>query len=152
MASDCQSAQTSDDHEGGLTNYSIAEIMKEYRTAGGAPACEKTRQVYISRLQNLLKRGALRVLDQPDVFKTIMKVDERPAASNLSFLKPVVQFIGALRITSKWFAFYTKDPDGVAIAYRQLVRDMNIRQRAEAENRRQNNGSAKNKVGSSVAH
>ena len=120
-----------------MTKATVADIMKDMRMMGGAPASDKTRQVYITRLCGLIKPGALWVLDQPELFKKIMRVCERPACSNLSYLKAVIQLIHTLDRTGRWGLYYAGDLETTAVAYRTLIREMNMREKEEAASRKQ---------------
>lgn len=113
-----------------LTKDIVVNILQNYQCSG---ASEKTRQIYISRLLCLLKRGALQLLDQPERFKDAVRIDERPAGSNLSVLKAVIQFTQALLLSGQWYNYYQNDVEATTIAYRQLVRQMNVQEKAKRQ-------------------
>ena len=114
-----------------LTKPVLVDIISEMRLIGGAPASDKMKAAYVSRLGGLLKKGALQLLDQPEMFKKSLDVDGRSATSSLGYVKPVLQFIQTLHQTGRWSEFYDADFDRTAIAYRQLSSELHARQKMD---------------------
>jgi len=112
-----------------LTKPVLADIVSQMRLIGGAPASDKMKAAYVSRLSGLLRKGALQFLDQPEMFKKSLDVDGRSATSSLGYVKPVLQFIQTLYQTGRWSEFYDGDFDETAIAYRQLSSELHARQK-----------------------
>ena len=119
-----------------LTKAVIAEIISEMRLMGGAPAPEHMKKIYVTRLNGLLGRGVLQLLDKPQEFERRMKVHEKSACSTVAYLKVVNQFMQTLMHTGQWNAFYEGSFDQCAADYRRLSQELNTREKAEAAGRR----------------
>src|SRR3982751_6593615 len=108
-----------------ITKQRIAEVMDSMRIKG-APASDKLKRDYCSRLGGLLKRGVLQVLDQPEAFDKMWKAQEWTPSNSLSYIKTVGQWIASLHQTGKWQEFYNGDLDDSALYVRQMSRHLNI--------------------------
>jgi hypothetical protein len=125
-------SRTSDmERKAPLTKPVLVDIISQMRLIGGAPASDKMKAAYVSRLSGLLKKGALQLLDQPELFKKTLDVDGRTATSSLGYVKPVLQFIQTLYQTGRWLEFYDRDFDKTAIAYRQLSSELHAKQKLD---------------------
>ena len=129
-----------------LTKSVIAEIMAEMRLMGGAPASGRMKEIYITRLNGLLKRGVLEVIDNPREFESRMNVQEKSACSTVAYLKVVNQYMQTLLQTGQWITFYKGDFDSAAASYRRLGQDLNAREKIEAAGRRKAKEAANKEV------
>jgi hypothetical protein len=119
-----------------LTKERIAEIIAHMRLMGGAPAPERMKETYVTRLNGLLGRGVLQVLDRPQEFESKMRVHEKSACSTTAYLKVVNQYMQTLLHTGRWHDYYRCSFDDAAAAYRQMSQDLNAREKVEAAARK----------------
>jgi hypothetical protein len=114
-----------------LTKEAIAGVMDNMRVKG-APASDKIKKDYCSRLGGLLKRGVLQVLDQPDRFEEMWKAQGWTACNSLSYIKTVGQWISSLHQTGRWQKYYGGDLDGSAFSIREMSRRLNAQNKLES--------------------
>ena len=117
-----------------ITKESISDIMASMRVKG-APASDKIKKDYGSRLRGLLKRGILEVLDQPELFQERWNAQGWTACNSLSYIKAVGQWISSLHQTGSWQDYYTGSLDNSALAIRDLSRHLNTQNKLELANK-----------------
>jgi hypothetical protein len=107
-----------------ITKECIADIMDKMRVKG-APASDKIKRDYRSRLGGLLKRGILPALDRPILFEERWNAQGWTACNSLAYLKTINQWIETLHWASRWSEYYTGELGNSAFTVRDMTRKLN---------------------------
>lgn len=109
-----------------ITKERIREVI-DHMLVKGAPASDKIKKDYCSRIGGLLKRGILQVLDDPKEFEKKWNQQGWTLISQLAYLKAISQWITTLQRTSMWPVFYGAEIAHAGYAVRTMTRDLNAR-------------------------
>jgi hypothetical protein len=118
-----------------ITKECIADVMDKMRVKG-APASDRIKKDYCSRLGGLLKRGILQVLDQPDLFEEKWKAQGWTACNSLAYLKTLSQWVETLHWAGRWSEFYTGELGNSSFTVRDMTRKLNTENNLQLAARR----------------
>jgi len=108
-----------------ITKQRIREVI-DHMWVKGAPASDKTKKDYSSRVGGLLKRGILQVLDDPKEFEKRWNEQGWTACNSLAYLKCCSQWITTLHQLGRWHDYYGGNIADCTSAVRNLSRRLNL--------------------------